>query len=452
MSAQYSQTLLSLILMPNPSIGSVLQLFAEYLEAEHYLLIEKPVGQTPPFIVTSDIMMIHITLDTSIWSVDVPHVHSYDPSLIDLRPHQINSIFSIPISDKLLILLINPKSTKPPNEIMKSTQSAVLHLYSICPFDISFALSIIHSLTPEEISSFSLFSLHPSYLFLITVASFIQTGLCEVIGVDCYELFKFILNLRAHYNDVPYHNWFHALDVTHFIYTLNMSARFDRFLTNLELFALFLAAICHDVDHDGLNNTFHRNAKTKLAHLAPNLPPLEHHHCCVSCDLLCPLLATLSEIDQTTITHFVIDCIMATDMEKHNDLINSWSNMINEFDHQNPAHRLLLGQMIIKAADLSNVTNHFDETERMSKMLFIETHRQGKIEIELGLPISPMCNPNDKTPLCVGQIGFYEFVAGPLMRQLLAFFPEVEASIRQFETNLIRWKEKKAAWEANKSS
>jgi hypothetical protein len=451
MFAEYSQALLSLILMPDPSIGSVVELFAKYLEADHYLLIEKPIGETPPFIVTSDIIIIHITLNASIWSLDVPHVHSYNPPHTDLQFGEIKSIFSVPINDDLYILLINPKSTTSFNEILISTQSAVHHLYLTCQFDIPFALSIIQNLTAEDISSFSLISLHPSYLFLITVAYFIQTGLCELIGIDSYQLFKFILIVRSHYNNVPYHNWFHALDTTHFIYILNLSVRFDRFLTNLELFALLIASICHDVDHDGFNNTFHRNAKTKLAHLAPNLPPLEHHHCCVSCDLLCPLLSTLSETDQTIITHFVIDCIMATDMEKHKDFISSWSNLICHFDHQNSAHRLLLAQMIIKTADLSNVVRHFDESERLSKMLIIETHRQGKIEIQLGLPLSPMCNPNDETPLCVGQVGFYEFVAGPLMKQFLAFFPEIEASVKQFEANLVRWKEKKATWETNKS-
>jgi hypothetical protein len=83
-------------------------------------------------------------------------------------------------------------------------------------------------------------------------------------------------------------------------------------------------------------------------------------------------------------------------------------------------------------------------------MLIVEAHRQGQLELELGLPISPMCDPNDNTPLCVGQVGFYSFIAGPLLKQLGAFFPEINARIRQFEENLARWKEMKAEWEASK--
>jgi hypothetical protein len=281
----------------------------------------------------------------------------------------------------------------------------------------------------------------------MTFAYFIQSNLCERVGVDPRLLLQFLVSVRSHYNDVPYHNWFHALDAAQFVFMISEAIQIDRFLTDTETFALFLAAICHDTDHNGLNNNFHRNARTEFAHLAPNLPPLEHHHCCISCDLLRPLLPD-SVADP--IAHFLIDCIMATDMEQHKMFLESWTSVLGAFDRADAAHRLLLAQIIMKAADLSNVARDFDEAARMSNALVAETHRQGRLEIALKLPISPMCNPNDDTPLCVGQIGFYAFVAGPLMRQLHAFFPEVADIIRQFDANLERWKAMKAEWEATK--
>jgi hypothetical protein len=72
------------------------------------------------------------------------------------------------------------------------------------------------------------------------------------------------------------------------------------------------------------------------------------------------------------------------------------------------------------------------------------------MEIQLGLPLSPMCDPSDATPLCVGQVGFYAFVAGPLMRQIYGFFPEMAGLMAGFEANLERWKALKAAWETSK--
>jgi hypothetical protein len=148
----------------------------------------------------------------------------------------------------------------------------------------------------------------------------------------------------------------------------------------------------------------------------------------------------------------MIDCIMATDMEKHRAYMDAWAAVLPQFDQSNPGHRLLLAQILIKAADLSNVVHDFSECEVLSRKLAAETQCQGRREIELGLPISPMCNPDDQTPLCVGQVGFYAFVAGPLMRQLHAFLPEFEGSVKRFDSNLARWTAMKSIWEANERS
>jgi hypothetical protein len=448
MATDFSRSLLFLILNPDVTLGSVIKLFANYLGAHHYLLVEKPTPNSDPFIVTSNLLGVHIPVKSIIRSFNGPCLDLLHPPFIFEGFDDVRQILSFPVDDDLLIVVINPKSATPENDVLISTQLAVRRLRSICPFDIQFALSTIRNFTENDLSAFSLTTSHPSMLLLITVAYFVQTGLCDALGIDIRNLFMFLLSVRSQYNNVPYHNWFHALDVAHFVYALYTIARFDRFLTDLEMFSLFLAAVCHDADHDGFNNTFHRNASTRLARLAPNLPPLEHHHCCISCNLTRPLLAILPDQDRTTITNFMIECIMATDMEKHQEYIEKWSTVLGQFDRANPSHRLLLAKIIIKAADLSNVAQKFDESERMSKLFIIETHRQGRIEIELGMPVSPMCNPNDDTPLCVGQVGFYAFVAGPLMKQLLAFFPEIEASVKQFEANLARWRETKAAWEA----
>jgi hypothetical protein len=282
MAACYSQLLLSVILNPDSTIGSVIAIFANYLGAEHYLLVEKPIENSDPFVVTSDVIGINIPIEWIVDSFDNPRLHSDHQSFTSQDIDHIHQVFSLPVDDHMLIMLINPKSTTPESDVLMLTQSAVRHLHSICPFDIPFAISTIRNFTEKDLFAFSLTKSHPSKLFMITAAYFIQTRLCDTIGIDTRMLFNFLLSVRSHYNNLPYHNWFHALDVTHFIYILYTITHFDRFLTNLEVLAIFLAAICHDIDHDGLNNTFHRNAKTTLAHLAPNLPPLEHHHCCIS--------------------------------------------------------------------------------------------------------------------------------------------------------------------------
>lgn len=54
----------------------------------------------------------------------------------------------------------------------------------------------------------------------------------------------------------PYHNSTHAADVTQALLCILTQDDLDRKFTDLELFAMVLAAILHDVAHPGLSNSF----------------------------------------------------------------------------------------------------------------------------------------------------------------------------------------------------
>jgi hypothetical protein len=54
----------------------------------------------------------------------------------------------------------------------------------------------------------------------------------------------------------PYHNSTHAADVTQALLCMLTQDRLDTKFTDLELFALILSAIIHDVAHPGFSNLF----------------------------------------------------------------------------------------------------------------------------------------------------------------------------------------------------
>ncbi len=62
--------------------------------------------------------------------------------------------------------------------------------------------------------------------------------------------------VKKGYRDTPYHNWQHALSVAHFCYTLYCQCDNLSFLSDLEIIALFISCLCHDIDHRGTNNAF----------------------------------------------------------------------------------------------------------------------------------------------------------------------------------------------------
>lgn len=74
------------------------------------------------------------------------------------------------------------------------------------------------------------------------------------------KLARFIVTVRRGYRDPAYHNWTHAFTVAHFVYvTIKNLPKTNLQLTDLEILALFVASLCHDIDHRGTNNSFQVN-------------------------------------------------------------------------------------------------------------------------------------------------------------------------------------------------
>ena len=55
-----------------------------------------------------------------------------------------------------------------------------------------------------------------------------------------------------------YHNWCHGFTVAHFAYLVLKNSRLMEagVVSSLEAFALLIAAMCHDLDHRGTNNSY----------------------------------------------------------------------------------------------------------------------------------------------------------------------------------------------------
>ena len=87
----------------------------------------------------------------------------------------------------------------------------------------------------------------------------------EVFNIDEKKLRLFIIDVKSNYNENPYHNFRHAVDVAQFVYCFLLLPKLKDFFTVLEKFAILTSALCHDLDHPGLNNTFQVNAATELS-------------------------------------------------------------------------------------------------------------------------------------------------------------------------------------------
>ena len=99
-------------------------------------------------------------------------------------------------------------------------------------------------------------------------------------------LWNFVARIETGYNDNPYHNFRHAVDVTHTVYRYVTITEPRTHVTHVEKFALLVAALSHDLDHPGVNNAFLVNTKDRLATLYNDSSVLENSHIAFLYDLI----------------------------------------------------------------------------------------------------------------------------------------------------------------------
>ena len=99
-------------------------------------------------------------------------------------------------------------------------------------------------------------------------------------------LWNFVARIETGYNDNPYHNFRHAVDVTHTVYRYVTITEPRTHVTHVEKFALLVAALSHDLDHPGVNNAFLVNTRDRLATLYNDNSVLENSHIAFLYDLI----------------------------------------------------------------------------------------------------------------------------------------------------------------------
>ncbi|UYV77685.1 hypothetical protein LAZ67_15001923 [Cordylochernes scorpioides] len=147
------------------------------------------------------------------------------------------------------------------------------------------------------------------------------------LGVSRFEMesvIRFTLTVRKNYRRVPYHNWAHGFSVANAMYAIIKKA--PGAFRPLEELSLFVACLCHDLDHRGKTNQFLVNSASPLAAIYTT-STLEHHHF----NMTVTILQVLGNIKH---------CILATDLALFFPNKARLQNLVDEgkFDWSHPDH------------------------------------------------------------------------------------------------------------------
>ena len=280
----------------------------------------------------------------------------------------------------------------------------------------------------------------------VLFAIFHRFGILPEYKINNEKLFRFITEIRDTYNKVPYHNWRHAVDVTQFVVHEIICSDYEKVLNKFEIFSLIVSSICHDANHDGFSNVYNVKAETPLGILYKNQSVMETHHCQTSIGVIskeeCNIFSALSSEEYSRMWTTIIRLILATDMAKHFDLLKTFNGLFDagEFTMENPEHRTLVMQMLLKCGDISNVSRPFELADKWCDVLCEEFFRQGDLENAQGMEYTSPLNDRSHLDKPKSQIGFYTFVCLPLFQSLAKAIPALECNVQQVESNLAIWK------------
>ncbi|XP_056090798.1 cGMP-specific 3',5'-cyclic phosphodiesterase, partial [Rhinichthys klamathensis goyatoka] len=126
--------------------------------------------------------------------------------------------------------------------------------------------------------SFSDFDLSDADTTQATIRMFVDLKLVQNFQMKYKSLCQWILSVKKNYRkNVVYHNWRHAFNTSQCMFAVLKSGRVQNNLSDLEVLALMIATLSHDLDHRGVNNSYIKRSDHPLAQLYCH-STMEHHH------------------------------------------------------------------------------------------------------------------------------------------------------------------------------
>ena len=283
-------------------------------------------------------------------------------------------------------------------------------------------------------------------------------GIIKSLSIDKNKLYKFIIEIAELYHNNPYHNWRHGFSVFSCVYSFLKKTEMYHKLSLIDIFALCIASIAHDVDHPGNTNDFEINMNSELAIKYNDISVLENHHCNVlfmtlcNKDYGCHFISHFNIENQRKFRKKIILAILATDMKYHFDicldldktnpfdarLIDYESNNnenVNENNEtkekqgskiDNENHIQFILNVFIHSADLSAQIQPWELALKWSECIRQEFINQVKKENKNQIPISKfMEHMDDNEIFWKLQLGFIDFILKPLWKQIARLYPSL---------------------------
>ncbi|KAF6096036.1 phosphodiesterase 5A [Phyllostomus discolor] len=291
----------------------------------------------------------------------------------------------------------------------------------------SLAAAVVPSARTLRITDFGFsdFELSDLETALCTIRMFTDLGLVQSFQMKHEVLCRWILSVKKNYRkNVAYHNWRHAFNTAQCMFAALTAGRIQSKLSDLEVLALLIAALSHDLDHRGVNNAYIQRSEHPLAQLYCH-STLEHHHFdqCLMV-LNSPgnqILSGLSIEEYKTALRIIKQAILATDLALYIKRRGEFFELIrkNQFSFEDPHQKELFLAMLMTACDLSAITKPWPIQQRIAELVAAEFFDQGdKERRELHIEPDDLMNREKKNKIPSMQVGFIDAICLQLYEAL----------------------------------
>ncbi|XP_053272754.1 cGMP-specific 3',5'-cyclic phosphodiesterase isoform X2 [Pleuronectes platessa] len=295
--------------------------------------------------------------------------------------------------------------------------------------------------------SFSDFDLSDTETTWGTIRMFVDLNLVQTFQMKYTSICQWVLSVKKNYRkNVAYHNWRHAFNTAQCMFALLKSGRLQNKLSDLEVLALMIATLSHDLDHRGVNNSYIQRSDHPLAQLYCH-STMEHHHfdqCLMILNSPGNQILSGLSLDEYKATLKMIErAILATDlalyMKRRGEFFELTKN--SQFVWEDEDHRDLLRSMLMTACDISAITKPWPVQKRIAELVATEFFEQGdKERHELNIEPIDLMNREKRDKIPSMQVSFIDAICIQLYETLAGMSECCSPLLEGCQKNRQHWK------------
>ncbi|XP_078716056.1 cGMP-specific 3',5'-cyclic phosphodiesterase isoform X2 [Lampetra fluviatilis] len=274
----------------------------------------------------------------------------------------------------------------------------------------------------------------------------LDLSLLQTFSIPYEVACRWILSVRKNYRrNIAYHNWRHAFNTGQCMFTVLTTGQAQDVLTPLEMLCLIIAALSHDLDHRGFNNSYIKKSDHPLATLYGH-SMLEHHHFDQCLMLLNSpgneMLSSLSVQEYRSAVGMIEHAILSTDLATYCKNRGEFFSLVKDgtFNLEDQHHRKLLRAMMMTACDVSAITKPWPVQQKIAELVASEFFDQGDRERqELHVEPMDMMNREKRDKIPTIQVGFIDGICLPLYEALSCVFPACAPLLSGCQSNRQNW-------------